>query len=118
MLTMAVTKKKKAIIILMDFIKLTSTGAKKLGGENKMAKKMTDKQLLARIEELDKRALARFSLETTDKQLATKIKKMDFVAAYRYLMDNTNYLYADWLLDRENDEYEKVLDEIEKRGLN
>ena len=33
MLTTADTRKKKAITILMDFIKLISTGAKKQGGE-------------------------------------------------------------------------------------
>ena len=84
----------------------------------KMTKKMTDKQLLTKIEELDREALARCLLEMTDKQLLTKMEKMDSAAVYRYLTDNTNYLYADWLTDAENLDYENVLEEIEKRGLN
>ena len=84
----------------------------------KMTKKMTDKQLLARIEELDKRAIARYLLKRTNKHLTTEIKEMNPVETYKYLRNNANFFYAGWLSDKENNEYEDVLEEIEKRGLN
>ena len=39
-----------------------------------MKKKMTDKQLLAKIEELDKLAMKRYLMGIANKQVVTKVK--------------------------------------------